>query len=214
MNKFKLLSATALTVAVLATSNPVMAEENQGWLDSMKQSVNSWFSNETEATVSETFLDEVTLAVPPMTAEDAASIQPAAGTYEEMSEKVEMEMESYAPGSVQYEQTIATEANAFENITPAAGETVTEAVDMAVEASEMAVEANEMAAEAEATAEEANAMAEEAVEMAEEAADMAVEASEMADNAEETIVEKATDEATDTAKEMMNKAHDHMMSAE
>ena len=130
MNKFKLLSATALTVAVIASANPAFASgENQGWFASMKQSVSSWFSDdEDQANVAaggstEAYLDEVTIAVPPMTADDAASIQPAAGDLE--SEGTVEGQQSYAPGSRQYNNTElngTVTGNTMADINPAAGD--------------------------------------------------------------------------------------------
>ena len=88
MKTLKLLTTTAIFAGVLALSEPVQAQE-QGWYGNMKNKVTTWFNKE-EATTApaeetyanaevEAYLNEVTVAVPTMTATEAANIQPAAG---------------------------------------------------------------------------------------------------------------------------------------
>jgi hypothetical protein len=101
MKKLTLLTTTALVAGYMAFAAPANAAD-QGWLSSMKQSVQTWFAGEPETSAEvETYLDEVTIAVPPMTGAEAAQIQPAAGDYVE--DEIEVPAINAAPGSLQYE---------------------------------------------------------------------------------------------------------------
>jgi len=129
MKTIKILTAVALMSTVSITA---MAEDKT-WFESMTQSVESWFNKSPDQDI-ETYLDEVTIAVPPMTGNQAAEIEPAAGDYQEtLGEAIEN-----IPGSINDEQSFNTEFSnqsgsvaAFEdnydvndmaNIMPAAGE--------------------------------------------------------------------------------------------
>lgn len=108
MNKFALLTTTAIVAATLAFATPAKASE-QGWFDSMKTKVQSWFNKDgqTEGTNAEVeaYLDQVTIAVPPMTGEEAAAIQPAAGDYvEDVQDEVNrIAPQPVAPGAMGWE---------------------------------------------------------------------------------------------------------------
>jgi len=148
--KLTLLTTTA--IIALSMTSTAKAEE-ASWFESMKQSVQAWYTGDQQpSTDVETYLDEVTIAVPPMTGEEAAAIQPAAGDYQESLE----EAIENIPGSVQNDdQSFNTEFSndtgsiaAFEdnvsaddlaNIMPAAGdaeEITDEAVVVADEATD------------------------------------------------------------------------------
>jgi len=101
MKKLTLLTTTALVAGYMTFASPANAAD-QGWLSSMKQSVQTWFAGEPETSNEvETYLDEVTIAVPPMTGAEAAQIQPAAGDY--IEDEIEVPAVNAAPGSLQYE---------------------------------------------------------------------------------------------------------------
>lgn len=218
--KTKLLLTTAL-IAVLST--PAMAAENQGWFDTMKQSVKTWWTGEEQTSPEvEAYLDEVTIAVPPMTGEDAAAIMPAAGDYIE-----EPETAPTAPGSMQYEapQTPVTDETSFNtefsntegsvtafgdtmnaddlaNIMPAAGDAEEVNDDSIVVAEEEVATEAEVVAEAEVEATvDATETLSDAQNMAAEATDMAAEANTIAENAT-----KMTEEANAKAEAAVEKA--------
>lgn len=111
MKKLTLLTTTALVAGYMAFAAPAQAAE-QGWFDSMKQSVKSWFADEPAQPTAEVdaYLEEVTIAVPPMTGEEAASIQPAAGDYVEDTESVAPAAVN-APGSMDYQVEDETSFN-------------------------------------------------------------------------------------------------------
>lgn len=109
MNKFALFTTTAIVAATLAFAIPVKAAE-QGWFDSMKTKVQSWFKKDGQADSAnaevEAYLDQVTIAVPPMTGAEAAAIQPAAGDYvEEVEDQLNNTApQPAAPGSVDWQR--------------------------------------------------------------------------------------------------------------
>lgn len=86
----KLMASTAIVAGVMAVSTPSRAEE-QGWLGQMTTMVESWFAPETKTTSNEVeaYLDEVTIAVPPMADESMTEIQPAAGDTDVNYEEIE-----------------------------------------------------------------------------------------------------------------------------
>ena len=117
MKKLTLLTTTALVAGYFMTATPANAAD-QGWFASMQESVKSWFADEPQTTAEvETYLDEVTIAVPPMTGAEAASIQPAAGDYVE--DAVEIPAVNAAPGSNQFndETSFNTEFGTQDNVT-------------------------------------------------------------------------------------------------
>lgn len=127
MKKSGLLTTTAIVAAMLTFAAPAHAEE-KGWFDSMQYKVQSWFGKEDSANAEvEAYLDEVTIAVPPMTGEDAAAIQPAAGgDAGEYVEEVEDQINNVpAPGSMQYDQSsqFNTEFDASQGSSVAFGDT-------------------------------------------------------------------------------------------
>jgi hypothetical protein len=127
MKKLTLLTTTALVAGYMSFATPASAAD-QGWFASMTQSVQTWFAGEPETSAEvETYLDEVTIAVPPMTGAEAAAIQPAAGDYVE--DEVVIETPAYnttpAPGSMQYqdETSFNTEIDGTQDATVAFGDT-------------------------------------------------------------------------------------------
>ena len=79
MKAIKLLTTTAIIAGTFAVMSSAQAAD-QGWFESMKQSVQTWFApKDSENQNVETYLDEVTIAVPPMTGDEASQIEPAAG---------------------------------------------------------------------------------------------------------------------------------------
>jgi hypothetical protein len=207
--KMKKLTLMATTALIIATT-PVMANENQGWLDSMTSLAQQWWAgNDAQQTEVEAYLDQVTIAVPPMNAADAAAIQPAAGDY---IEDVQTEMNDatmVAPGAMMNdEQSFNTDfqtegtvtafedssmsADDFANIMPAAGdaeEITDEAIIVADDAMDtMANDAMDAVAEAQ-DAMSANTMMETATDtVTETASDMVDTATEMASDAMDTAV--------------------------
>lgn len=220
--KKNLLLTTAL-IAVLST--PAMAEEQQGWFETMKNSVQSWFGGQQDTNSEvEAYLDEVTIAVPPMTGEEAAAIQPAAGgDYIEDVEQTLQAPAAVAPGSMQFQEdetsfnTEFTGTNgsvaAFEdpmnaddlaNIMPAAGD--------AEEITDESIVVAEEAEQAFGIADEASEMAEEAQETATNAADIAENVEQETENSQ-SMVEAASD-AQNTAQEAQEMAEEAQEMAE
>lgn len=203
MRKLGLLTTTAIVAATIAFAMPAKAEEQGGWFDSMKYKVQSWFGGDTQADVSanaetEAYLDEVTIAVPPMTGEEAAAIQPAAGDYvDDVEQQINNAPTPVAPGTVGYEERsdFNTEfdgeqgsvtafgdtpsADDLANIMPAAGdaEEVTDESVVVVE-SETTAEVDADTTVADEAAAEVDAAADVAAETAEEAAAAAEETAE------------------------------------
>lgn len=127
MAKLKLLTTTAIFAGAMTLSVAAHAE-SQSWWDDMTTSVQSWFQPESQIPSEvEAYLDEVTIAVPPMTGEEASQIEPAAGDYQEtLEEALENDEQSFntefdsSTGSVAaFEDPISAEDMA--NIMPAAG---------------------------------------------------------------------------------------------
>ena len=210
MKKLTLLTTTALVAGYMAFAAPAQAAE-QGWFDSMKQSVKSWFSDEPAQPSAEVdaYLDEVTIAVPPMTGEEAASIQPAAGDYVEQPEMAPAAVD--APGSLQYEDETSfnTEMDGSQSSVTAFGDTpnadelagIETAAGDAEEINDEAVVVVEADAKAD-TAVDAEAQADAAVQATEEAAHDAAEATkEVATDAVEAT-EEAAEETKDAVEDM------------
>ncbi|PCI00628.1 MAG: hypothetical protein COB76_03190 [Alphaproteobacteria bacterium] len=220
-----------LTTALIATiAMPAMAGD-AGWLDTMKGSVQTWFGGQAETTPEvEAYLDEVTIAVPPMTGAEAAAIMPAAGDYiEDVNTMIESAPAAVAPGSSLNDETsfntdftgtdgsIAAlgiddtmDASDFANIMPASGdaeEVVAESATLTAEATEMATEATEMATEAETVLNEAMEVATEAQEASQDPVAAAME------KIEEIATEKANEEAAQQLENVAPAAGDVMDTA-
>lgn len=207
--KKQLLLTTALVVALSA---PAMAEEQQGWFANMKQSVKTWFSGDKAAQAGtnaevEAYLDEVTIAVPPMTGEEAAAIQPAAGDYIDDVE-TQMQTPAVAPGSSTYGQdessfnteftgdqgsvaALGNDGSDLANIMPAAGDAEEITDESVVVAGETSLEAT-VDAEAATTDADMNANADTTVDT-EAVEEMAAEAEATADEAQEAAEDMAHD---------------------
>lgn len=86
----KLMTTTAILTGMLALSTASHAEE-QGWVGQITSTVESWFTpqNQTPTEEVEAYLDEVTIAVPPMADETLTEIQPAAGETTVTAEEIE-----------------------------------------------------------------------------------------------------------------------------
>lgn len=181
MNKLKLLASTAVIVGAITVSTAVKAEDAP-WYQSMTQSVKNWFAPQQETTAEmKAYLDEVTIAVPPMTGDEAARIEPAAGgdyqpTLEEALENNDDQSFNSAPvfsnnGSVAaFEDPISAEDLA--NIMPAAGDAegiVDESIvvvedDIAEDAAkEMNVAPDNLAEETQEKADEVDAVVKETI---------------------------------------------------
>ena len=102
MTSFKLLTTTAMVTGFLMVATPAKAEQTQSWWQSMTQSVTSWFQPKDQASseVINAYVDEVTVAVPPMTGEQAANIEPAAGDYHPSLEEALQNQNTMVPGSL------------------------------------------------------------------------------------------------------------------
>lgn len=234
MTKLKLLATTAMVIGVITFSSHANAED-MTWYQSMTQSVKNWFAPQEDTTAEiKAYLDEVTIAVPPLTGEEAAQIEPAAGgdyqpTLEEALENDDQSFNTERvfsnQGSVAaFEDPITAEDMA--NIMPAAGESevvaegdaeaiVDESIvvveETATDATENMEDAlNNLAEETQEQATEVEAAAEEttivedATEMASDAVDATTEA---VSNAVDTTTEAVSD-AYDASAEMVNDAVD------
>jgi hypothetical protein len=184
MKKLTLLATTAMVLTI----SPVMAGENQSWIDTMTTSVQNWWSGNDQATEVEAYLDEVTIAVPPMTGEEAAQIQPAAGDYVDTIEDELMNDAPVmnAPGSMMDdEQSFNTD---FTN------ETVTAFDDNVMSADDLA---NIMpaAGDAEEITDEAIIVAED---MVEETMDTASETMDAMQETAETMMDEMVQPAVET----------------
>jgi len=131
MTKLKLLTTTVILTGAMTLSIAAHAETEQTWFQSMTNSVQAWFEPTPQPSAEvEAYLDEVTIAVPPMTGQQAADIQPAAGDYQESLDEALDGEQSFntkfstdANGSVAaFEDT--TTADDMANIMPAAGDVV------------------------------------------------------------------------------------------
>lgn len=197
MTKLKLLATTAILIGTISMSSHANASE-QSWYQSMTQSVKNWFAPQQDTTAEmKAYLDEVTIAVPPMTADEASQIEPAAGgdyqpTLEEALEKDGQSFNS-APvfsnsGSVAaFEDPITVEDLA--NIMPAAGD-AEEIVDEAI----VVVE--------ETTTEMATDIAESTVEMVNEAVEAVTPVVETSTETEITVEETVVEDTTESETEV------------
>ena len=219
MKKLTLLATTAMVLAI----SPVMAGENQSWIDTMTTSVQNWWGGNDQTSEVEAYLDEVTIAVPPMTGEQAAEIQPAAGDYiEEIGDELLNNDAPVmnAPGSINHdEQSFNTDfttdgsVTAFEdnvisaedmaNIMPAAGDAEEIADEAIVVAKDMVEETMDTASEAMDTMQEtAETMMDEMVQPAVETqVEEVVETPVVAEKIEETM-----DAPQETAMEKVEEA--------
>jgi hypothetical protein len=78
MKKFMLMTTTAI-VAGFLTASPVIAQETSMYKD-LKNAITEWFSPQPDQTEEvNAYLDQVTIAVPPITGDNLQDIQPAAG---------------------------------------------------------------------------------------------------------------------------------------
>lgn len=207
MKKLTLLATTALMLSI----SPAMANENQSWIDTMTTSVQNWWSGNDETTEVEAYLDEVTIAVPPMTGEEAAQIQPAAGDYvEEAQEEIQNAPDTMMNDEQSFNTDFTNESvTAFEdnmisaddmaNIMPAAGDAEEITDESVVVAEEMANEATESVSDT------MDAIHENAEAMMDEMTHPAVET-----QIEETVVEieNAVNEEVEDAYEAQDTAHD------
>ena len=217
--KLALLTTTA--IIALSMTSTVKAEETS-WFNSMKDSVQAWYAGGAQAPSEvEAYLDEVTIAVPPMTGEEAAAIQPAAGDYQETLE----EAIENIPASIQDDQSFNTEFSndsgaiaAFEdgisaedlaNIMPAAGD--------AMEITDEAVVVAEEAA-TDAMSETMDKMVEETQEQAADSAVETIQAesltTQVSEQAEEAIADAmpavTTETVTDTVTEAVTETETTM----
>ena len=200
--------ALMATVAVLAINAPAHAE-GTSWFQTMKMKAQSWFGkSQTEPTPVETYLDEVTIAVPPMTEEDPTLIEPAAGGDYDTMEQEMMDDQSYNNTPVEgmngssaaFNNPVSVSPEALADIRPAAGD-AEEVTDEAIVVVEEGVVV-ETPAEAEAQqsttdtmsdmADQMNAMAKET---AEETSEVVDDAQKAATDAAEAVEETATDAA-------------------
>ncbi len=218
MKKLTLLATTAIMLSI----TPAMANENQSWIDTMTTSVQNWWGGNDQTAEVEAYLDEVTIAVPPMTGEEAAQIQPAAGDYVETLEDEMLNNDApimNAPGSIMndeqsfntdftnetvtaFEDTMSAESMA--NIMPAAGD-AEEVTDEAIIVAEE--EAMDTASET------MDAMQETAENMMDEMVEPAVE-TQVEEVMEAPVVAETMEKAMDAPQEMtMEKVEEVMTDA-
>jgi hypothetical protein len=219
MKKLTLLATTALALSIA----PAMANENQSWIDTMTTSVQNWWSADAQTSEVEAYLDEVTIAIPPMTGEQAAQIQPAAGDYMEAVEDEILNNDApvmNAPGSMTNdEQSFNTgftnetvtafddnvmSADDMANIMPAAGDAEKITDEAVVVAEEMMNDTMETASETMDTMHEtAETMMDDMVQPAvetqvEEMMEAPVVAEEMMEHSMDAPQEMAMDKVEDT----------------
>jgi len=114
MNRLKLLTLTALMTGTIALAIPAQAETGSSWVGNLTETVNGWFGT-TEETASpevEAYLDEVTIAVPPMSGTEASQIEPAAGDYQPSLEDA---LDNVVPGSLSNELDEQSFNTGFDN---------------------------------------------------------------------------------------------------
>ena len=196
--------ALMATVAVLAINAPAHAE-GTSWFQTMKMKAQSWFGkSQTEPTPVETYLDEVTIAVPPMTEEDPTLIEPAAGGDYDTMEQEMMDDQSYNNTPVEgmngssaaFNNPVSVSPEALADIRPAAGDA--EEVTVVVEEGVVVETPAEAEAQQSTTdtmsdmADQMNAMAKET---AEETSEVVDDAQKAATDAAEAVEETATDAA-------------------
>jgi len=211
MTKLKLLTTTAIFIGVVTVSAVSKAEDNQSWLDTMTQSVQGWFGSKTAETSSdvEMYLDEVTIAVPPMSS-DITNIEPAAGDYQETLDEAMSESEEHSfntgfskPGEVlnAFGDNMAS-VDELADIMPAAGDEapVANAVDAVVAVTE---EPSMMEKAADIAGDMMDATIEKASEVSGTVTDAVVETAEGAMDVSSDMVEGAVDAVSEMSADAM-----------